>query len=116
MEARLHSSTEASLKSLSNEDGDGNENGYGNEDGDGNENGYGNENGDGNENGYGNEDGDGNENGYGNENGDGNENGYGNENGKKSNGLGLAKQQLCTCTTLFVHFLAVTARLRRENV
>ena len=71
MEARLHSSTEASLKSLSNEDGDG----------------------------------------------DGNENGYGNENGKKkSNGLGLAKQQLCTCTTLFVHFLAVTARLRRENV
>ena len=62
MEARLHSSTEASLKSLSNEDGDGN------------------------------------------------------ENGKKSNGLGLAKQQLCTCTTLFVHFLAVTARLRRENV
>ena len=27
MEARLHSSTEASLKSLSNEDGDGNENG-----------------------------------------------------------------------------------------
>ena len=68
MEARLHSSTEASLKSLSNEDGDGNENGYGN------------------------------------------------ENGKKSNGLGLAKQQLCTCTTLFVHFLAVTARLRRENV
>ena len=80
MEARLHSSTEASLKSLSNEDGDGNENGYGNE------------------------------------NGDGNENGYGNENGKKSNGLGLAKQQLCTCTTLFVHFLAVTARLGRENV
>ena len=64
MEARLHSSTEASLKSLSNEDGDGD----------------------------------------------------GNENGKKSNGLGLAKQQLCTCTTLFVHFLAVTARLRRENV
>ena len=33
MEARLHSSTEASLKSLSNEDGDGNENGYGNENG-----------------------------------------------------------------------------------
>ena len=62
MEARLHSSTEASLKSLSNEDGDGN------------------------------------------------------ENGKTSNGLGLAKQQLCTCITLFVHFLAVTARLRRENV
>ena len=62
MEVRLNSSTEASLKSLSNEDGDGN------------------------------------------------------ENGKKSNGLGLAKQQLCTCTTLFVHFLAVTARLRRENV
>ena len=62
MEVRLNSSTEASLKSSSNEDGDGN------------------------------------------------------ENGKKSNGLGLAKQQLCTCTTLFVHFLAVTARLRRENV
>ena len=62
MEARLHSSTEASLKSLSNEDGDGK------------------------------------------------------ENGKKNNGLGLAKQQLCTCTTLFVHFLAVTARLGRENV
>ena len=62
MEVRLHSSTEASLKSLSNEDGDGN------------------------------------------------------QNGKKSNGLGLAKQQLCTCTTLFVHFLTVTARLRRENV
>ena len=62
MEVRLNSSTEASLKSSSNEDGDGN------------------------------------------------------ENGKKSNGLGLAKQQLCTCTTLFVHFLAVTGRLRRENV
>ena len=62
MEVRLHSSTEASLKSLSNEDGDGN------------------------------------------------------ENGKKSNRLGLAKQQLCTCITLFVHFLAVIVRLRRENV
>ena len=27
----------------------------------------------------------------------------------------LAKQQLCTCITFFVHFSAVTARLRREN-
>ena len=25
------------------------------------------------------------------------------------------KQQLCTCSTLFVHFFAVTAQLRREN-
>ena len=32
----------------------------------------------------------------------------------KSNWLRLAKQQLCTCITLFVNFFAVTARLRRE--
>ena len=25
------------------------------------------------------------------------------------------KQQRCTCTTVFVHFFAVTARLRHEN-
>ena len=25
------------------------------------------------------------------------------------------KQQRCTCTTVFVHFSAVTARLRHEN-
>ena len=25
------------------------------------------------------------------------------------------KQQLCTCITVFVHFFAVTARLRHEN-
>ena len=25
------------------------------------------------------------------------------------------KQQRCTCITVFVHFFAVTARLRREN-
>ena len=33
---------------------------------------------------------------------------------KKSNRFTSAKQQLCTCITLFVHFFAVTARLRRE--
>ena len=33
---------------------------------------------------------------------------------KKSNRFRSAKQQLCTCITLFVHFFAVTARLRRE--
>ena len=32
----------------------------------------------------------------------------------KSNRLRLAKQQLCTYITLFVHFLAVTTRPRRE--
>ena len=63
MEVRLHSSTEASLESLSNVDGDGD----------------------------------------------------GNENGEKSNRFRLAKKQLYTCTMLFVHFLALTARLRREN-
>ena len=61
MEARLHSSTEASLKSLSNEDGDGN------------------------------------------------------ENGKKAIGLDWQNNNFARAT-LFVHFLAVTVRLRRENV
>ena len=28
--------------------------------------------------------------------------------------FGLAKQQFCTCITLFVHFVAVVARLQRE--
>ena len=27
----------------------------------------------------------------------------------------LAKQQICTCITLFVHFFAVAARLQRES-
>ena len=35
---------------------------------------------------------------------------------QKSNRLRLAKQQLCTCVTLFfVHFFTVTARLGREK-
>ena len=34
---------------------------------------------------------------------------------QKSNRFTLAKQQLCTCITLFVHFSAVTERLQREN-
>ena len=33
---------------------------------------------------------------------------------QKSNRFRSAKQQLCTCITLFVNFFAVTARLRRE--
>ena len=33
----------------------------------------------------------------------------------KSNRLRLAKQQLCTCITLYLHFFAVTARLRCKN-
>ena len=33
---------------------------------------------------------------------------------KKSNRFRSAKQQLRTCITLFVHFFAVTSRLRRE--
>ena len=33
----------------------------------------------------------------------------------KRNKFRLAKQQLCTCITLFVHFLAVVARLRHET-
>ena len=45
-----------------------------------------------------------------------NDDGDGIENGKKINRFRLAaKQQLCTCITLFVHSLAVTARLRRET-
>ena len=35
----------------------------------------------------------------------------GNEDGKKA----IAKQQLCKCITLFVHFFAVAARLRCES-
>ena len=34
---------------------------------------------------------------------------------QKSNRFTLAKQQLCTCITLFVHFLAVVASLRLET-
>ena len=34
---------------------------------------------------------------------------------QKRKRLILAKQQLCTYITLFVHLFAVTARLRREN-
>ena len=34
---------------------------------------------------------------------------------QKRNRFGLAKQQLCTCITLFVHFFAVAARLQRES-
>ena len=44
-----------------------------------------------------------------------NDDGDGNEDGKKAMGLAVAKQQLCTCTRLMVHFFAVTARLRRES-
>ena len=33
---------------------------------------------------------------------------------QKSKRFRLAKQQLCTCITLFVHFLAVVALLQRE--
>ena len=33
----------------------------------------------------------------------------------KSNRFRLAKLQLCTCNPLFVHFFAVTARVRRER-
>ena len=33
----------------------------------------------------------------------------------KSNGPRLAKQQLCTCITLFVYFLSVVARLQSES-
>ena len=44
-----------------------------------------------------------------------NDDGDGNEDGKKEMGLAVAKQQLCTCTRLMVHFFAVTARLRRES-
>ena len=32
----------------------------------------------------------------------------------KSNGFRFAKQQLCRCITFFIHFFAVTARVRRE--
>ena len=38
-----------------------------------------------------------------------NDDGDGNEIGKKSNRFILAKQQLCTCITLFVHFFAAVA-------
>ena len=38
----------------------------------------------------------------------------GNENGNE-NGFRLAKQQLCTCITLFVHFFVVVARLQSES-
>ena len=34
---------------------------------------------------------------------------------QKSNKFRSAKQQLCTCITLFVHFVAVTAQLQRKN-
>ena len=34
---------------------------------------------------------------------------------QKSNRFRLAKQQLCTCITFFVHFFAVVARLQRES-
>ena len=34
---------------------------------------------------------------------------------QKNSWLRLATQQLCTCITLFVHFFAAIARLRREN-
>ena len=40
--------------------------------------------------------------------------GDGKENGKKNNRSRLAKQQLCSFITLFLHFFAVTARLRRK--
>ena len=46
-------------------------------------------------------------------NGDGD--GDGNEIGKKSNRFRQAKQQLCTCITIFVLFSAVVARLQRET-
>ena len=38
----------------------------------------------------------------------------GNGNVKKA-GLRLAKKHFCKCSTLFVHFVAVTTRLRREK-
>ena len=41
-----------------------------------------------------------------------NDDGDVNENSKKSNRFRLAKQQLCTCITLFVLFFAVVALLR----
>ena len=46
-----------------------------------------------------------------------NDNGNVNENGKKKKGnrFRLPKQQLCSCVTLFVHFFAVPARLRRRE-
>ena len=37
------------------------------------------------------------------------------ENGQKNNRSRLAKQQLCTCITLSVHFFTVTPRQRRET-
>ena len=40
-----------------------------------------------------------------------NDDGDGNDNGKKA----IAKQQLCTCITLFAHFFDVVARLQRER-
>ena len=41
--------------------------------------------------------------------------GDGTEKGQKNNRSRLAKQQLCTCITLSVHFFTVTARLQRES-